>query len=124
MNTQSYAKYIGMFVLGLGVLGLLMGEHKIGGVMNVEMGLDLIRIALGGLLIYTGFSSKDPARTGLMVFGVAYLGAFLVSLVDPSMFGLLPLGVGAVDHLLHLGGGIVALALAMRMPAIINAKTT
>jgi hypothetical protein len=122
MNIRDISKYIGFFVLALGVLGLLMGEDRLGAMMNINLGLDLVRIVLGGLLIYGAITSRDAAKTALTVFGVAYLGTFLIGMLSPTLFGMLPDGLGILDQLLHLGGGVFALYLALKAPSFSHSK--
>jgi hypothetical protein len=123
MNTKNYAKYLGTFVLVLGLLGLLMGEGKLANIMNIDLGLDLVRIVLGVILLGTGFMSKQIAQAGLALFGLAYLGAFIMGMLSPTLFGIVPNGVGPADQMLHLLGGILALLLAVRLPAMISSRT-
>jgi len=105
--------------MALGVLGLVMGEQRLWGVMNINIALDLLRIVLGGALIYAATQSDASSRTWLGVFGVVYLGAFVLGLGAPTLFGMLPHGLGSLDQLLHLGGGILGVALAMRTPSLL-----
>ncbi len=111
MKLTAFATTIGAFVLLLGILGLISGEGRMMGEMNIDIVLDISRIALGGFLVYAGLQSAELSRTALMTFGIAYLGMFLVGLLDPTLLGLAPSGLGTIDQILHLGGGIAGVTL-------------
>lgn len=106
---------LGILVGGLGIVGLLAGEGKIGGAININLTLDLIRIVLGAWLIYAGMRSPEASKRALEVFGIVYLAFFVIGLFSWNMLGLLPSGLGWADQLLHLGGGILALWMAGAM---------
>jgi hypothetical protein len=80
--------------------------------MNTDIMLDLTRIALGAILIGSSFADEGAVKTAFAIFGLVYLGAFVGSLISPTLFGILPSGVDMIDHILHLGGGILGVALA------------
>lgn len=110
---KTIALVFGLIVGGLGLLGLFMGDGKImTDSMNIDMMLDIARIALGGLLIYGSLNNNATASLSLFIFGVAYLGMFVMGLISPSLFGLLPSELGSMDQILHAGGGIIAVIAA------------
>jgi hypothetical protein len=101
---------IGSIVALLGVIGLFAGEGTImSGAMNVDITLDIIRVLLGGYLIYGSMRSLESEKMAMEVFGVAYLAIFILGLFTPTLFGLIPSGLGWFDQLLHIGGGILAM---------------
>lgn len=101
---------IGSIVALLGVIGLLGGEGKImAGSMNIDITLDIVRILLGGYLIYGSMRSLESEKRAMEVFGVAYLAFFILGLFTPTLFGLVPNGLGWFDQLLHIGGGILGM---------------
>jgi hypothetical protein len=111
MKLTTMAIFIGAVVALLGLLGLISGDGRMFGEMNIDLLLDIVRIALGGFLIYGGLKSVELAKTAFFTFGVLYLGMFLVGLIDPQVFGMLPGGLGLIDQALHLVGGIAGVAL-------------
>jgi hypothetical protein len=113
MRITTIALALGIVVALLGLLGIVSGDGRIAGEMNIDFMLDIARIGLGVLLIYGGLRSDDMSRTALSVFGVAYLGMFILGLVSPILFGLLPAGLGMIDQILHIGGGIVGIYFGM-----------
>lgn len=112
MSTKSLAGIVGAVVLLLGFFGLAIGEGQFMNVMNIDIMLDLTKIALGAVLIGSAFMDERAAKTAFGIFGVVYLGAFIASLISPTLFGMLPSSVGIVDAILHLGGGLVGVAIA------------
>lgn len=47
-----------VFVL-IGVVGLLLGERSLLGLVNVDLLEDIVHLATGGLLAYVGFGRQD-----------------------------------------------------------------
>lgn len=113
MNIKILAQVVGGFVLLLGIGGLVMGERQLANMTNIDIVLDMTRIALGGLLVGSSFMGAKAIRSAFAIFGVAYLGAFLAAIMSPNMFGLLPHEFGPVDNLLHLAGGLLGLGIAL-----------
>jgi hypothetical protein len=107
---------IGLIVGLLGLLGLISGETQLGDSMNVDIALDIIRIALGAYLIYSSRKSLPAMRTALNVFGIAYLAMFVLGVISPSLFGIAPHQLGWMDQTLHLVGGAAGLLLGMASP--------
>lgn len=103
---------LGILVGGLGVVGLLAGEGRIGGAININVALDVIRIALGAWLVIAGMRSVNASKRALEVFGIAYLAFFVLGLFSPTILGMLPSGIGWADQLIHLAGGVLALWMA------------
>jgi hypothetical protein len=106
---------LGIVVGGLGVVGLLAGEGRIGGAININLALDLIRIVLGAWLVLAGLRSPEASKRALEVFGIVYLAFFVIGLFSWNMLGLLPSGIGWADQVIHLAGGILALWMAGAM---------
>jgi Domain of unknown function (DUF4383) len=75
MYARAYAKWIGVIVLLVGVVGLIMGDPEDGLLgFNVDVTEDIVHLATGGLLAYAGFSgTDDQARSIVTVIGVVYL---------------------------------------------------
>ena len=112
MKSATAAINIGAIVIVLGVTGLVSGDGRIGDSMNIDFMLDMTRIALGAILVIGGLKSVEASQIALNIFAVAYLGMFLLGLISPTLFGLVPSGLGLVDQILHFGGGILAIYFA------------
>ncbi len=70
-----YAKVVGVTVILIGVVGLLLGDKSLLGVLNFDLAEDGIHLLTGGLLAYAGFAAKDLKVVRAIVggIGVAYL---------------------------------------------------
>jgi hypothetical protein len=113
MKVTTTTLILGAVVAFLGILGLVSGEGKIAAdSMNIDLMLDITRLALGAILVVGALRSLDATRTALTVFGAAYLGVLVLGLLTPTLFGLLPHGLGMTDQILHAAGGMFALYLA------------
>src|SRR5690348_17673870 len=98
---RSVAKFFGFLALALGVLGLLVGDKQLLGLLNVDLALDVARLALAGLLLYAVYGARSDGflRSALMVFGVVYVALAVAGLMSPTLGGLLPHGLTAFDKL-------------------------
>jgi len=113
MNITKLALIVGIVVAGLGLLGLISGDGKIADSMNIDLMLDMARVGLGAILIFASTKSVEISRTAFAIFGVAYLGMFVLGLLSPTLFGMLPSGLGLIDQVLHLGGGALGVYVMM-----------
>jgi len=111
--TRQYAKLAGVVIILLGVVGLILGEQSLGGVLNIDIVEDIIHLVTGGLMAYVGFSSSDDDLLRKVVggLGVVYLLVGLLGFVTPMLFGLLPSGYSVVDNLIHLLLGVAGIYL-------------
>jgi len=117
---QRFAQVFGIIYLVVGILGFIpIAPILVGALFNVIgpfngllLGLfpvnwlhNLAHIAIGvaGLASYR---SPVGARTYALTIGVLYLVLFLVGLILPNFFGLLPLG--GWDLILHLVTALIA----------------
>ena len=107
---KTYARWGGIILLVLGVVGLFVGDQFIG-VLNTELTEDIIHIVAGAILAWVGFrGAAAQARTWSYVFGVVFLVVGLVGFFDKNVYGLLPkVGLGTFDNLVHLAYGVVGL---------------
>ena len=103
---------MGVVLLLLGVLGLLLGDGLLLGLVNIDIVEDLIHLITGGLFAYVGFGQRDEgvARTVVLVVSAIYLLVGLLGFVVPDMLGLLQHGYTVGDNLIHLALGILGLA--------------
>jgi hypothetical protein len=107
-----YAKIVGVTVILIGVVGLLLGEGSLFGVLNIDLVEDGIHLLTGGLLAYAGFAARDLKVVRAIVggTGIAYLVLGVVSFARPMLFGLIPSGyVLVLDNLIHLTLGVLGI---------------
>jgi hypothetical protein len=107
-----YAKIVGVTVILIGVVGLLLGEGSLFGVLNIDLVEDGIHLLTGGLLAYAGFAAKDlkVARAIVGGTGIAYLVLGVVAFARPMLFGLIPSGyVLVLDNIIHLTLGVLGI---------------
>jgi hypothetical protein len=112
MPVRTYAQVVGVVLLLLGVLGLLLGDGLLLGLVNIDIVEDIIHLITGGLFAYVGFGQRDEgvARTVVLVVSVIYALVGLLGFVVPDMLGLLQQhGYTVGDNLVHLALGILGL---------------
>jgi len=114
MAVRTYAQILGVVLVLTGILGLVLGERLLLGILNIDVLEDIVHLATGGLLAYVGFARVDDglARTVVGVLGVIYLVVGIIGFIVPGMFGLLPDGYTVFDNLLHLALGVLSIAVA------------
>jgi len=107
-----YAKVVGVSVILIGVVGLLLGDKSLLGVLNIDLAEDGIHLLTGGLLAYAGFAARSLMVVRAIVggIGVAYLVVGVVAFAKPMFFGLIPSGYEVVlDNLIHLTLGVLGI---------------
>jgi hypothetical protein len=107
-----YAKVVGVTVILIGVVGLLLGDKSLFGVLNIDLVEDGIHLLTGGLLAYAGFAAKDLKVVRAIVggTGIAYLVVGVMAFPKPMLFGLIPSGYEVVlDNLIHLTLGVLGI---------------
>lgn len=111
---RQYAQYMGSAIIGIGVLGLLLGEQSLLGLVNIDVVEDFVHLLTGGLMAYVGFTQRDigPVRTTVGSVGVMYLLVGVLGFLTPTLFGLLPHGYSLFDNLLHLIIGVAGIVIA------------
>ena len=111
---KEYAQIVGVVLLLLGVLGLLLGERALLGLVNINIMEDIVHLLMGGILASVGFGQRDEelARTVVGALGAVYLLVGLLGFISPNLLGLLPHGYSVVDNLIHLVLGILSLVVA------------
>jgi hypothetical protein len=112
MTARVFAQIVGVVLLLLGVLGLLLGDQLLLGLVNIDIVEDIIHLITGGIFAYVGFGQRDKgvARSVVLVLSVIYLLVGLLGFVLPNMAGLLQHGYTVGDNLIHLALGILGLA--------------
>ena len=111
MTARIFAQVVGVVLLLLGIGGLLLGDGLLVGLLNIDIGEDIVHILTGGILAYVGFGQRDEnvARSVVGVLGVVYLLVGLLGFVLPFMFGLVPSGYTIGDNLVHLALGALGI---------------
>lgn len=111
---RDYAKYMGSAIVGIGVIGLLLGEQSWLGLINIDVIEDIVHLVSGGLMAYVGFAQRDIGlvKTTVGGVGVMYLVVGLLGFIAPTLFGLLPHGYSMFDNLLHLILGVAGIVIA------------
>jgi hypothetical protein len=111
---RTYAQYVGILLVALGVLGLLLGDLPLGGVLNIELVVDLVRLVTGLALVYVGFRVADggTVRIAAGAVGIVYLLFGLLGFVSTDLFELLQEELSVVDNVIHLGVGALGVAAA------------
>lgn len=123
--TRTYAQFAGVAIVLIGIVGLLLGDRSLGGVLNIDLAEDIIHLVTGGLLAYVGFARPDRGLLRGVVggLGVVYLLVGILGFVAPTLFGLLPSGYSVVDNLIHLTLGVLGIALGFFAPTAATAGT-
>ena len=111
---RRYAQIVGVVLLIIFVLGIVLGDQSWLGILNTDLVEDIVHLITGALLVYVGFALRDSGmvRTIVGVLGIVYLVVGVLSFITPTIFGLIPHGYSIVDDLLHLGLGVIGIAVA------------
>ena len=106
---KTYAGIAGAVLLLLGIGGLLLGDELLLGWVNIDLLEDLVHVASGIVLLVAASRGLGVARAVVGVVGVVYLLVGVLGFVAPYLLGLLPHGYTAVDNLVHVLLGLLAL---------------
>jgi hypothetical protein len=105
-----YATLVGMVLFLLGLVGLLLGDELLLGVVNIDILEDLVHVASGALLLYAGVQHSAGVTRGIVgAVSLVYILVGLLGFVVPYLFGLLPHGYSIVDIAIHLILGVLGL---------------
>ena len=126
MYARMYAQILGVVLLLIGVLGLILGEGLLLGILNMDITEDIVHILTGGVLAYVGFGQADLGLTRNVVgaLGVIYLLVGVIGFILPMLFGLIPSGYTVFDDLLHLVLGVLSLVIAYGLSGGRQARRT
>jgi len=114
-----YAKVVGLSVVVIGVVGLIVGNDPILGVLNVDRAEDGIHLLTGGLMALAGFRARDLRVVRAVVggLGLTYLTVGVLGIFVPHLFGLIPHGYDTVlDNLIHLTLGVAGIVVGFALP--------
>ena len=105
-----YGTLVGIVLLLLGLLGLLLGDELLLGVVNIDVLEDLVHLASGALLLYAGVQRNAGVARGIVgAVSLVYLLVGVLGFVVPYLFGLLPHGYSIADNAIHLILGMLGL---------------
>ena len=112
--TRQYARIMGLAIVGVGIVGLAMGEQPLLGVLNIDIAEDVVHLLSGGAMAVVAFTHRKAhlLRSIVGVVGVTYLVVGLLGFFVPHVFGVLPHGYSIVDNILHLLLGIAGMGVA------------
>jgi hypothetical protein len=113
VTIRVYARVLAVVLILTGVLGLVLGERLLLGILNMGILEDTVHVLTGGILAYVGFGRTDLALARNVVLGlrVIYLLIGLLGFGAPTAFGLGGPRDGDVD-LSHLALGVLSIAVA------------
>lgn len=112
MVVRQYARWMGLLIVLVGVVGLLLGEGHIFGTFNIDVVEDIIHLLTGGLMAYAGFrGGVSLVQSVVGGLGIVYLLVGVLGFVIPNLLGLLPNGYNLWDNGLHLLLGALGIAL-------------
>jgi hypothetical protein len=114
-----YATVTGATVVLIGIVGLLLGNESLFGVLNIDLAEDVIHLLSGGALLAAGLLAQERiVRMVVGVIGVVYLAVGLLAFAQPRMFGLIPHGYETVlDNLIHLTLGVLGIVIGFVLPS-------
>lgn len=108
------AKILGVLIGLLAIVGFFIEGEYLLGIMNVDLGIDVLRLVLAVALLVVGFARVPlgAVRGVIAVTGILYVGLGLLAFADREVFGFLPMGLTNVDIGFHLVVGIAAIVIA------------
>jgi hypothetical protein len=105
-----YATLVGMVLFLLGLVGLLLGDELLLGVVNIDVLEDLVHLASVALLLYAGVQRDVGVARGIIgALSLVYLLIGVLGFVVPYLFRLLPHRYSIVDNAIHLVLGLLGL---------------
>ena len=109
---RDFAQIVGIVLMLLGIAGLALGEQHLAGLVNIDLGADLLHLITGVLLAWVGFGPRSSGlnRQAVGGTGLLYLVVGALGFLAPTFFGLVPTGFTMADNVAHLALGVLALA--------------
>jgi hypothetical protein len=105
-------KIVGLVLIALGIVGVVVGNEPLLGLVNLDTVENVIHLITGGLLLWAGFAAEPTLRKVVGTLGVLSLGAGILGFIAPNLFGLVPHGYSHCDNLLHLTLGVLGVFFA------------
>jgi hypothetical protein len=112
--TRQYAWNMGLAIVGIGIVGLAMGEQPLLVVLNIDIAEDMVHLLSGGGMAVVAFTHRNAhlLRSIVRVVGVTYFIVGFLGFFVPHVFGLLLHGYSVFDNILHLLLGIAGIGVA------------
>ncbi len=108
----------------VGIIGLFVGETQLWNFTNIDLAMDLVRLALAAVLFAALYRwAEISIRSALTAFGTVFLAMGILAALSSSIFGLMPHHLSSIDVAWHWIAGIVALVVAAS-PAAIDEQPT
>ena len=92
MAVRLCAQILGVVLILIGVVGLLLSDSLLLGILNIDVVEDIVHILTGGILAYAGFGRLDAeaARSVVSALGVVYLLVGILGFILPTLLRLIP----------------------------------
>lgn len=114
---KTFATIIGVVLVAVGILGFIpnpiVGEQE-GALFATNAIHNIVHLLTGAaaLGIAFGIRGREQQANALIAFGVVYALVLVLTLVDPTLFGLFAdAPVNAADHALHAALAIGSIAI-------------
>lgn len=112
---RGYMALIGVVLLAVGLLGFIgnpiVGDPTSNPIFITGTNHNVVHLLTGALALFVAFGLSGSRQVmGVIAFGGLYIIVFVALLISPTLFGLL-LPVSVADHGLHLGLGVISLAI-------------
>jgi hypothetical protein len=105
---------LGVVLWLLAFVGFFTGKKHLFKLMNVDPIHSVLRIPLGGLLLYGGRSELKMTRDILLGTGLIYLLIGSAGVKDRKVGGLLPSGLTGFDLVYHFATGLAVIWMGAR----------
>lgn len=122
---REFARIVGVLLIVFGIAGLALGEQHLVGLVNIDLGADILHVVTGLLLAWVGFGRRSARLTRQTVgrMGLLYLGVGALGFVGSTLLGLVPAGFTLADNLIHLAVGVLALVVIWLAARRLTAQT-
>jgi hypothetical protein len=122
---REFAQILGIVLIVVGIAGVALGEQQLAGLVNIDLGADLLHLITGVLLAWAGFGpgSAGLRRQAVGGIGLVYLVVGALGFLAPALFGLVPAGLTPIDNLVHLVVGVLALSVVWLAARRLTART-
>lgn len=110
-----FAQISGFFLLFLSLIGTTT-EGQLFEFINVDIKIDLIRLAVAVILLFAGYGNISIRTSGaiLSAVGIFEMVVGIISIVDDKLLGLAPSSFTAFDMAFHLIVGLASFIVGWR----------